>query len=89
MAESGGSLVQNMLDSYAPGFVYIPYNVLQENSGKSGYDRIAVTLSDPEAADQEGEKLADALARQYGEQTATQWKICSLRSRRWRISPRL
>ena len=68
VAESGGSLVQTMLDSYAPGFVYIPYNVLQENSGKSGYDRIAVTLSDPEAADQEGEKLADALARQYGEQ---------------------
>ena len=68
VAESGGSLVQTMLDSYAPGFVYIPYNVLQENSGKSGYDRIAVTLSDPEAADQEGEKLADVLARQYGEQ---------------------
>lgn len=68
VAESGGSLVQSMLDSYAPGFVYIPYNVLQENSGKPGYDRIAVTLSDPESADQEGERLADALARQYGEQ---------------------
>ena len=27
VAESGGSLVQTMLDSYAPGFVYIPYNV--------------------------------------------------------------
>lgn len=68
VAESGGNLVQSMLDSYAPGFVYIPYNILQENSGKPGYDRIAVTLSNPESADQEGERLAGALARQYGEQ---------------------
>lgn len=68
VAESGGSLVQSVLNSYAPGFVYIPYNVLQKESGKTGYDRIAVTLSEPEAADQKGKSLADSLIRKFGEQ---------------------
>lgn len=57
-----------MLNSYAPGFVYIPYNVLQKESGKTGYDRIAVTLSEPEAAEQKGKSLADSLIRKFGEQ---------------------
>ena len=68
VAESGGSLVQSVLNSYAPGFVYIPYNVLQKESGKTGYDRIAVTLSEPEAAEQKGKSLADSLIRKFGEQ---------------------
>lgn len=67
VVESGGNLMQSML-SYAPYFAYVPYNVLQQACGKTGYDRIAITLTNQETADETGAKLADGLAVRYGEQ---------------------
>ena len=68
VAASGGAVVQGVLSSGAPGFVYLPYPILQQASGKSGYDQIAVTLTDPAQAEEEGERLAEELAERFGEQ---------------------
>ena len=68
VAASGGAVVQGVLSSGAPGFVYLPYPILQQASGKSGYDQIAVTLTDPAQAEEEGERLVEELAERFGEQ---------------------
>ena len=68
VASSGGAVVQGVLSSGAPGFAYLPYPILQQASGKSGYDQIAVTLADPSQAAEEGERLAEDLAERFGEQ---------------------
>ena len=68
VAASGGAVVQGVLSSGAPGFVYLPYPILQQASGKSGYDQIAVTLTDPAQSEEEGERLAEELAERFGEQ---------------------
>lgn len=48
VAESGVSSLQNMLSGIIPKFVYIPYTTMQELTGKSNYDKIAV-LTEPTA----------------------------------------
>ena len=68
VAASGGAVVQSVLSSGAPGFVYLPYPILQQASGKFGYDQIAVTLTDPAQAEEEGERLVEELAERFGEQ---------------------
>ncbi len=48
VAQSGVSSLQDMLSGIIPGFVYIPYTTMQELTGKTGYDKIAV-LTEPTA----------------------------------------
>ena len=67
VVQSGGNLMQNMLSGYVPYFVYTPYNVLRETSGKESFDSIAITLENQEQADELGQRIASELALQYQE----------------------
>ncbi len=48
VAESGVTTLQNSLSGIVPRFAYIPYTTMQDITGQSGYDKIAV-LTEPEA----------------------------------------
>ena len=48
VAESGVTALQNSLSGIVPRFAYIPYTTMQDITGQSGYDKIAV-LTEPEA----------------------------------------
>lgn len=67
---SGGNIMQNMLSGYIPFFAYIPYNILQENSGKAGFDQIAISLVEQERADEMGEQIIRNLTGQDSEKTS-------------------
>lgn len=45
VTETGSSLLQNLTE-YIPGMVYIPYTTLQNMTGRSSFDQIAVRLTD-------------------------------------------
>lgn len=46
VVKNGVNTLQNMLGGFIPDFVYIPYSVMQEQSGKTDFDRITVKLED-------------------------------------------
>ena len=48
VAESGVTALQNSLSGIVPRFAYIPYTTMQDITGQSGYDKIAV-LTEPDA----------------------------------------
>lgn len=50
---SGGSLMQGMMGSLIPSFIYLPYSTMQALSGKDSFDQIAIKIKDsidPEVA---------------------------------------
>lgn len=46
VVKNGVNTLQNMLGGFIPDFVYIPYSVMQEYSGKTNFDQITVKLED-------------------------------------------
>lgn len=48
VAKSGVTSLQNSLSGIIPRFAYIPYTTMQDITGRSGYDKIAV-LTEPDA----------------------------------------
>lgn len=46
IVKNGVNTLQNMLGGFIPDFVYIPYSVMAEQSGRSGFDQITVKLDD-------------------------------------------
>lgn len=46
VVRNGVNTLQNMLGGFIPDFVYIPYSVMREQSGITGFDRITVKLED-------------------------------------------
>lgn len=59
VAQLGVSSLQNMLSGIIPKFVYIPYTTMQELTGKSNYDKIAV-LTEPTA---DSEVISEQITR--------------------------
>ena len=56
VVETGGTIMQSLIGSYVPCFVYIPYTTLKSYTGKSNFDQIAVKLKpdrDPNLAAKE------------------------------------
>lgn len=43
---SGGALMQGLMGDVIPSFIYLPYTTMQELSGKSGFDQIAVSIKE-------------------------------------------
>lgn len=64
--KTGSGLLQNMMGTYIPTFLYLPYSTMQEFYSMSGYDNIAVKISDDSDPDIIGEKLAKSLAIETG-----------------------
>ncbi len=46
VVKTGGNLVQNMMGSYVPGFIYLPYSTGQVYIGSDKFDQIAVKLKE-------------------------------------------
>lgn len=63
VAKSGMSGLQSMMSGIIPDFVYVPYSTMQDISGKTAFDKIALLL-DSENAD---ESLTDTLTEKVNQ----------------------
>lgn len=68
--KTGSGLLQNMMGSYIPTFMYFPYTTIQELYSMSGFHRIAVKVSDGADPDIVGEKLVKTLSTETGFQNS-------------------
>ncbi len=53
VVETGGNVLQSLLGEYVPTFLYLPYTTMQNMTGRTGFDQIAVKLKsdvDPQTA---------------------------------------
>jgi putative ABC transport system permease protein len=66
VVSSGGDLMQGLMGSIIPSFVYVPYTTLQDISGRESFDQVAVRVRDGIDPDVAGERLVSALARSSG-----------------------
>ena len=66
IVKTGSGLLQNMMGSYIPTFVYLPYTTFQECTGKSGFDQIAVKVTDSQTVGETGQAIVSALRRAGG-----------------------
>ena len=64
--KTGSGLLQNMMGTYIPTFVYIPYSTMQINTHSSNYSQIAVKLIDDIDSDETGEEITKTLERNSG-----------------------
>ncbi len=64
--KTGSGLLQNMMGTYIPDFVYIPYSTMQVNSHSENYSQIAVRLNDMIDSDSAGEDIEKRLKRLNG-----------------------
>lgn len=68
VAHSGISALQSSLSGIIPNFVYVPYTVSQKLTGRSGYDKIAVLISENENAEESvTEKIESTMRRSYSD----------------------
>lgn len=51
VVNSGGNMLQSLLSSYIPTFVYVPYTSLQKAAGKESFDQIALQVADSSTID--------------------------------------
>ncbi len=61
--KTGSGLIQNMMGSYIPDFVYIPYSTMQKNTANQNFSQIVVRIDDQEDSDLYGKKLVSYLER--------------------------
>lgn len=64
--KTGSGLLQNMMGTYIPNFIYIPYSIMQENTHSSNYSQIAVKVKGDFDSDDAGENIIKTLERNYG-----------------------
>lgn len=67
VTQAGSALLQNVA-RLIPGMVYIPYTTMQQLSGRTRFDQLAVRLADGTDADREAQRIEQALARVSGEE---------------------
>ncbi len=63
---TGSGLLQNVMGSYMPAFVYLPYTTMQNNLGSSNFTQIAVRLADGVDNARAGKNIISALERETG-----------------------
>lgn len=66
ITKTGSGMLQSMMGSYIPSFVYIPYSTYQNAAGLSSYQQIAVRLQDSSDVDETGEKIVALLDQNKG-----------------------
>ena len=66
VTEAGSALLQNVA-RLIPGMVYIPYTTMQQLSGRTQFDQLAVKLVEGADAQREAEHIEQVLARVSGE----------------------
>ncbi len=67
VVKSGASMLQNLISDYVPSFVYLPYSTIQQFSGKTSFDQIAVKLAAGLDEDEMGHQLVQTLELKKGQ----------------------
>jgi putative ABC transport system permease protein len=70
MIKTGTGLLQNVIGSYIPTFVYVPYTTVQMLEKRSGFDEIAVKLRPDASADGAGKLILSRLNKIKGTENA-------------------
>ncbi|MCH5194051.1 MAG: ABC transporter permease [Oscillospiraceae bacterium] len=63
VVKNGVNTLQNMLGGFIPDFVYIPYSVMQEQAGKTGFDQITVKVEDKTRSDSAADEVRRLLSQ--------------------------
>jgi putative ABC transport system permease protein len=66
---TGSSIVYNLIGSYIPSFIYLPYTTADDLRGDTGYDEIAIKTSSNENIDAVGEHIVNLLTSDSKGQT--------------------
>ena len=61
--KTGSGILQNMMGSYIPNFVYIPYSTMQNNMGSSNFSQIAVRIKDNYDNEAAGKNIIKTMER--------------------------
>ncbi len=61
VVSTGGNIVQNILGEYVPAFAYIPYTTMQNLTGTTGFDQIAVKVKNLDQMDIASKTIVDEL----------------------------
>lgn len=62
--KTGNSILQNIMGSYIPDFVYIPYTTMQNNIGTSNFSQIAVKVIDNYDEETAGKNIIRTMERE-------------------------
>ena len=66
VVKTGGGILENMMGSFIPSFMYIPYTTLQENLSTGNYSQIAVKIKPGYDDDKAGENIIRLIERNAG-----------------------
>lgn len=80
VTEAGSALLQNVA-RLIPGMVYIPYTTMQQLSGRTRFDQLAVKLTEGADAQREAEHIEQELARVSGEDRFTAENLAAQRDK--------
>jgi putative ABC transport system permease protein len=64
---SGSSILKNLVGSYMPYFIYVPYTTAQDLRGQTGYDQIAIKTVSDKDIDSVGQHIVNVLSNQDGQ----------------------
>ena len=67
VVNSGGNMLQSMLSSYIPTFVYIPYTAMQNAAGRAYLDQIAIQAKDGASLEAVGSEVVRRLEQTNGD----------------------
>ena len=67
VVSSGGNMLQGLMGSFIPCFIYTPYTTLEAYSGTSTFDQIAIKLNDGVDTDSAVSRLTSRLNNMMGE----------------------
>ncbi len=61
--KTGSGILQNVMGSYIPNFVYVPYTVMQSNMGSSNFSQIAVKVKEEYDNEVAGKNIIKTMTR--------------------------
>ena len=61
--KTGSGILQNIMGSYIPNFVYIPYTTMQNNMGSSNFSQIAVRIKEDYDNETAGKNIIKTMER--------------------------
>ncbi len=63
VVKTGSGILENMMGSYIPAFMYIPFTTLQANLNTDNFSQIAVRIVSEKDSEQAGEQIIKAMER--------------------------
>ena len=63
VVKTGSSILQNIMGSYIPNFVYIPYTTMENNNGTTNFSQIAVKVKDNYSEETAGKNIIKTIER--------------------------